>query len=456
MDSMDNFRIRLEALVQQTKAMEAHTRTVARRLRWWRGITCCVVLLGLLSLAPPSAQAATFLCAAGDVTCLIDRINEANANGQANTIILEAGTYTLPGVNNTTDGNNGLPSITSTLTIQGQGPGQGIDATILEGQAGFAVGFRLVHVAAMGTLTLEGLTLRKGGGGFVAGNPMVNGGGLLNQGGTVAIANTLFTDNAGNDGGGLQNNGGTATIARSMFVRNIARLVAGGGVSNPSGTMTITETTFSDNAVQAAGGGGALRNGGTVILTDSSLVDNTVSGGVLSNSGTAILTNTTIGPNIRDPEPQLPGALVNRGTVILTNSTVADNNSNSTVPDRTASGLMNSSDGTAILTNTILARNDSDCDGRVTSLGHNLIGEIPTDCMIILQPTDLTGDPGLGPFEDDGTPGNGHFPLLRDSPAIGAGNDAFCPPTDQLGEPRVGRCDIGAIEFQGRPDGSQT
>jgi len=45
-------------------------------------------------------------------------------------------------------------------------------------------------------------------------------------------------------------------------------------------------------------------------------------------------------------------------------------------------------------------------------------------------------------------PGHGHFPLLEGSPAIDAGNDAFCPSTDQLGQPRVGVCDIGAIEFQ--------
>ena len=33
--------------------------------------------------------------------------------------------------------------------------------------------------------------------------------------------------------------------------------------------------------------------------------------------------------------------------------------------------------------------------------------------MITLQPTDLTGAPGLGAFTDNGTPGNGHFPPRR-------------------------------------------
>src|SRR5262249_51753749 len=116
-----------------------------------------------------------------------------------------------------------------------------------------------------------------------------------------------------------------------------------------------------------------------------------------------------------------------------------------------------------LMVNTILAQNTvrigfpfttPDCSGTVTSLGTNLIGD-PTGCTITLQPTDLTGDPGLGAFSDNGTPGNGHFPLRLGSPAIDAGNDAFCPPNDQLGRrrvtiPRVGTslCDIGAIEFR--------
>src|SRR5262245_37796818 len=54
-------------------------------------------------------------------------------------------------------------------------------------------------------------------------------------------------------------------------------------------------------------------------------------------------------------------------------------------------------------------KSPSDCTGLVTSLGNNLIGNPTfTGCTITLQPTDLTGDPGLGTFTDNGTPGNGH------------------------------------------------
>ena len=88
-----------------------------------------------------------------------------------------------------------------------------------------------------------------------------------------------------------------------------------------------------------------------------------------------------------------------------------------------------------LLLNTILAQNiDSDpfvfpspdCSGSITSLGNNLIGDL-TGCTITLQPSDLTGDPGLGAFTDNGRPGKGHFPLLPTSQAIDAGNDALCP-----------------------------
>ena len=115
--------------------------------------------------------------------------------------------------------------------------------------------------------------------------------------------------------------------------------------------------------------------------------------------------------------------------------------------------------GQAILRNTILAQNTvsptgsgPDCvtqwasPGQATSHGHNLIGD-PTGCNITWATGDLTGDPGLGAFTDDGTPGQGYLPLLPTSRAIDAGDPAACPATDQLGQLRVTPCDIGAVEF---------
>src|SRR5467141_880978 len=203
MDSIDNFRERFEALEQQTEQLQYQTRTVERRLRWWRGIACGAVLLGLVSLAH-SGQAADFACAGGDVACLIDAINMANANGEENTITLEAGTYTLTAVDNTTTGPNGLPSVTGIVTIQGAGA----DATILERDAS-APQFRLGHVAATGSLTFDGLTLRGG-----RADPGPGGGGIFNLG-TLTIAHTTLDGNGvpgAGPGGGIVNAGGAVTI----------------------------------------------------------------------------------------------------------------------------------------------------------------------------------------------------------------------------------------------------
>jgi hypothetical protein len=164
------------------------------------------------------------------------------------------------------------------------------------------------------------------------------------------------------------------------------------------------------------------------------------------------LTNTTVAQNeVRGGG----GGIANGGFAVLQSSTVAENHTDAlAVPF--AGGIHNV--GTMLLQNTIIARNDSrgtpgDCSGPVTSLGNNLIGDpTATGCTITLQPSDVTGDPGLDTFTDNGTPGNGHFPLLSTSQAVDAGNNAVCLRRDQLGKRRVGPCDIGAITFQDKDD----
>jgi hypothetical protein len=121
-------------------------------------------------------------------------------------------------------------------------------------------------------------------------------------------------------------------------------------------------------------------------------------------------------------------------------------------------GGINNRFGLVTLQNTILALNTApdaslpsdDCEGAITSLGTNLIGD-SRGCTITRPEggSDLTGAPGLDAFTTgDGAPGHGYFPLLQHSQAIDAGDDDFCPAADQLGQPRVDQCDIGAIEFQ--------
>jgi hypothetical protein len=55
--------------------------------RLW--LICLLITL----TTPAQVLAKTFACGAGDVSCLIASITEANGNGQQNTIALTAGTY---------------------------------------------------------------------------------------------------------------------------------------------------------------------------------------------------------------------------------------------------------------------------------------------------------------------------------------------------------------------------
>lgn len=381
----------------------------------------------ILALAlPQSGRAAEFFCLSGDVTCLIAAINEANVTPEEeDTIFLEAGSYTLTAVDNDTDGPNGLPSITSNITIQGASA----DLTVVE-RDGDALRFRIFHVAAEGSLTLAGLSIMRG---SLTSAPQ-RGGGIFNNG-MVTITDCILANNDALFGGGGILNGvtGTLTIAHSTITRNFALLIGGGGIRN-SGILTIADGTISSNvALDASPGGGGILNEQTGILT-------------ITSSTIANNTSVVFGG----------GGILNNGMLTITNSTIAGNRTSS----RPAGGISNGSSATAELQNTILALNTrsmglpSDCSGSVTSLGNNLIGDT-TGCTIDLLETDITGDPGLEELTDDGTPGRGHFPLLADSQAIDGGNDEACPPNDQLGQERadgdgdgIVTCDIGAVEFQ--------
>ena len=224
---------------------------------------------------------------------------------------------------------------------------------------------------------------------------------------------------------------------------------------------------------------------GPVTISESTIVGNGI--GAISNGSDLTITNSTIAGHeefFGNFAMHCPiGTIRNDGDLTITNSTITDNllirfGSAEFCPllpgsDRhPGPGLNNVAGGQVHLQNTILARNGIpsswpppppgsgfpqptlepwDCSGPITSLGHNLIGTT-VGCDITLQASDLTGDPGLGDFTDDGTPGHGHVPLLASSQAIDAANDAACPPTDQLGTPRPVEpsspsCDMGAIEF---------
>jgi hypothetical protein len=239
---------------------------------WWGGPVLRSLALGAalgLALALPlSVQAETFRCRAGDVPCLIAAINQANANGEKNTIYLKAGTYTLTAIDNNTLGPNGLPSITSTLTIRGAGA----DTTIIERQVQSSP-FRLVHIDPAGVLTLSGLTLRGG------------------------LAAPSFFEDVSGIGGGIRNRG-TLTILHSIVSDNFAEFCCGGIGS--SGTLRIDHSIISDNSTGSTGEGGGILGDGMLRISHSTITRNQgngLSGGGIDFNGTLILTDSTISEN---------------------------------------------------------------------------------------------------------------------------------------------------------------
>jgi hypothetical protein len=394
-------------------------------------------LLLLVIIQP--AYAAEFYCSSGDVTCLITAIKVANANGEENFISLGAGVYSLTSVDNETDGPNGLPSVVSPLTIVGDGA----EATVIERDS-MAPDFRIFHVSSAGTLRVDRLIVT---GGF--GPADTFGGGLFNNG-AVTISNSVITRNEvgfRGIGGGLFNRG-ILSVSNSIIAENQASdRGAGGGLSNQA-TLTIANSTISSNFAGGPNGplGGGIENRGALTIINSTISGNeALGGGGIFNDGTVNITNSTLTSNIGSAG----GGIRNLGNLTIVNSTIANN--------RGSQGAGIFSAGLLELQNTVLAVNTAaqfgpDCFGPVTSaatsLGNNLIGD-PTGCSIDLLPSDLTGDPGLGDFIDDGTPGRGHFKPLVGSPLIDSANPDACPQNDQLGFSRIGTCDIGSVEFQG-------
>jgi hypothetical protein len=373
-----------------------------------------------MAAAPPVP--ATVTVRAGDVAGLVAAIRAANAKPGARTIVLEAGTYTLTTATDFTERDSGLPSITSRIRLVGAGANR----TIIERAASAPI-FRIFHVSANGQLTLNRLTVR---GGSVLGETVRGeGGGILNRG-QLTVRSALVDGNFATFDGGISNYG-TVLLLHSTISNNRSTFESG-GVGN-FGRMLILDSAITGNENTYSGFGGGILNTGRLLVVDTTLGNNRAwdSGGGIFNSGRALIASSTLSAN-----------------------------SQYSVFGGDGGGIENGPAGVIAMINTVLAGNSSfhnlspDCAGQVLSLGHNLIGSL-TGCTLALATGDRVVDPQLAAFTDDGTPGHGHFPLQPGSPAINAGNAAACLPTDQLGQPRAGKCDIGAIEFYSRPGALQ-
>ncbi|MEC5030864.1 MAG: Ig-like domain-containing protein, partial [Oscillatoria sp. PMC 1051.18] len=224
---------------------------------------------------------------------LIQAIQDANANAEADTINLVSGaTYTItgnetgvpftataedpnnPGLNQFPDGVSGLPNITSEIVINGNG------ATI-ERSPTATGNFRLFYVSIPGNLTLNDVTLTNGraedeavGPGILGNNAPDDGGAIFNRG-TLTVNDSTFSNNAAvDDGGAIANEGqfATLTVNNTDFINNTAEGDGGGDDgggaidNNAGGTLILEGNTFEGNSGDE---GGAIRNRGSSEIQDN-------------------------------------------------------------------------------------------------------------------------------------------------------------------------------------------
>ncbi len=205
-----------------------------------------------------------------------------------------------------------------------------------------------------------------------------------------------------------------------------------------SSTVTLDSLTIAHGQGNYGGGGINVNSGATVTVSNSTLMDNKgIEGGAIMKwGGTMFINNSTLYHN--KATGNAAGAIYNKaGSMFINNSTIASNTAT------TNGGIYN--EASLFVKNSIVANNNGqDCRGTLATNINNLI-ETGTCGGAI------TGDPMLAALQDNG----GNVPTMRlliGSPAIGAGDNGSCLPTDQIGttRPITGtgwyQCDIGAYE----------
>jgi large repetitive protein len=265
------------------------------------------------------------------------------------------------------------------------------------------------------------------------------GGAILNiEGNQLTVMGSAFTGNyAAANGGGIYNSTAPLTVQAGEFISNTAQ--EGGGIYSHSGALNVTASAFYSNTANENGGGLHVA-GDNANITASAIVSNTApsGAGIYNENSVLTLANSTLSGNVATVRG---GALTNNlAPLTLRHVTLATNSA------PTAGGLLNLG-GPVWAYNSILAHNaGGDCDnttdpGTVNENVHNFVAD--GSC----QENDIgfmSGDLRLVALNSAG-----FHALLPTSPAIDAGNAAYCLAADQRGEPRddLG-CDIGAFEMR--------
>ncbi|TVQ02952.1 MAG: hypothetical protein EA359_10785, partial [Balneolaceae bacterium] len=275
---------------------------------------------------------------------------------------------------------------------------------------GFTITGGHANIWNNGSVTVNGLPINRD-----------YGGGFYIRGSSLAIRNTVITENLSFRGGGISVEGNASPQFRSVAVSHNHSPAHGGGIYIFSDSdVFFTNAVFFGNSAGNVGGG--ISNEGKVTLINTTLTGNSANlGGGMYNSSAreALLTNT-----------------------ILWGNTAADEG------NEMYNISSNFSDVAVTLSHSLYANNPSD-----------VVNEEPKGSITFTESNSLHIDPQ---FEST-NPGDvdTYLRLSNTSPAINAGDpdteisifptDASNIPIDLAGNPRVmnGAIDIGAYEFQG-------
>ena len=231
-----------------------------------------------------------YICAAdgvGSVGTLALFIGGTNANPGLDEIIVRpaasstADTCTFTAVTAEDDYGNGgvgLPLITDTLLIRGEGI-----AVVFERDPAATEDFRLLEATA--DLTLENVIVRAG----RAAAPHHGGGILAHR--SLTLTDAVLSDNVG-DGGGGAYVAGSLTMHRTTLAANEPLSGSGGGAWIGDG-LTATTITITGNTGGDATGAG-LFVGGDAEITGASFADN----GALQGGGLYIAGNLTLADSV--------------------------------------------------------------------------------------------------------------------------------------------------------------
>ncbi len=266
------------------------------------------------------------------------------------------------------------------------------------------------------------------------------GGAIESSSGKLAITDSIFNGNSAENAGAIEIRYTAVIVTDSSFSDNSATESGGAIVNDENTELSIANSSFSDHSAYRDG---VIGNRGKLTITNSSFTDNTAAfnGGAISNyKGTVTITNSSFSDNSAD-EGDGGGLFANAGIVTLSHVTIANNvaghGGGIYVVGEEYDPLLN-------LHNSIIDYNMGiDCFAE--TIGENR-GNLIEDGSCFAE---LSGDPMLDELAEpeDGSPA--YFPLLKDSPAIGAAYDDYCSEIDQIGtkRPQGPSCDIGAIEF---------